>query len=173
MRFASCADPARRRRLAEMQGFTGLDDRTLAQVDPWLRLAPAICMAWAGVGTALGSALVLAALIPFAAGGAIGPRHPFDYVYELGVRPRLGTPQIPRYGAPRRFACALASVWLAAAAAAFYLGAATLGTLLGASLVLAAAFPTFAGFCIPSWIYTRLLHPQAAPARRGEGTVAP
>ena len=36
----------------EAQGFVGLDDGPLAQIDYWLRLSPAICMLWAAVGTA-------------------------------------------------------------------------------------------------------------------------
>jgi hypothetical protein len=153
-----------------MQGFRGLDDRTLSQLDPWLRLSPALCMTWAAVGTALGSVTVLGLLVPFAVAGVIGPRHPFDLIYELGIQPRLGSPSIPRYGAPRRFACAVGAVWLTAAAFAFHVGAATLGYVLGASLVLAAAVPTFTGFCIPSWIYARLRHePRAAGS--GERTL--
>jgi hypothetical protein len=34
----------------EAQGFVGLDTRTLTQINYWLRLAPAICMAWTAVG---------------------------------------------------------------------------------------------------------------------------
>ena len=50
------------RRRIEAQGFLGLDDATLARINYWLRLSPAICMVWAAVGTALGSAPVLWAL---------------------------------------------------------------------------------------------------------------
>ena len=156
MGLMTCSDSDSRRRLAEMQGFTGLDDRTLSQLDPWLRFAPALCMTWAAVGTALGSAVVLGLLVPFAVAGIVGTRHPFDAIYEHGIRPRLGTPSIPRYGTPRRFACALAAVWLGAASTAFYLGDTALGYVLGASLAAAAAVPTFTGFCIPSWIYAKL-----------------
>jgi hypothetical protein len=76
-----------------------------------------------------------------------------DGLFERGFRPRLGTPSIPRYPAPRGFACAIASAWLAGTAAAFHWRAMTLGYALGASLVAAAAVPTFSGFCIPSWVY--------------------
>ncbi len=148
-----CDTAATRRRRMEMQGFTGLDDATIRQLDPWIRLAPALCMVWAAAGTALGSAPMIAALVPFAVAGAIGTRHPFDLIYERGFRPRLGTPSIPRYGAPRRFACIVATAWLIATAAAFHAGAMTVGYVLGASLATAAAVPTFSGFCIPSWIY--------------------
>lgn len=156
-------DMVAKRRLAEMQGFTGLDDRTLREIDPWLRLAPALCMTWVAVGTALGSAAILAALVPFAVAGVFGTRHPFDALYEHGIRRRLGTASIPRYGAPRRFACAVASAWLLSTSAAFYLGAMALGYVLGASLVMAAAVPTLTGFCIPSWVYGKIARPRLHP----------
>ncbi len=129
-------------------------------------------MTWAAVGTALGSAALLGVLVPFAVGGVIGTRHPFDAIYERVIRPRLGTPSIPRYGVPRRFACAVAAVWLTATAISFHVGAGALGYALGAALVLAAAVPTFTGFCIPSWIYARLRR-QPRPAGAGERTLVP
>lgn len=46
-----------------------------------------------------------------------------------------------------------ATVWLAAAGWASYSGATTLGYLLGGSLALASAVPTFTDFCIPSYFY--------------------
>ena len=69
--------PTIRRRI-EAQGFLGLDDRTVNQINYWLRLSPAICMIWTAVGTALESAPVLWALAPFAFLGALLPGHPFD-----------------------------------------------------------------------------------------------
>ena len=72
------------RKRLETQGFLGLDDRSLAEINYWLRLSPAICMLWAAVGTALNSASLLWALVPFALLGAILPGHPFDVVYTTG-----------------------------------------------------------------------------------------
>ncbi len=110
--------PATRNRL-EAQGFVGLDDATLADVGPWLRLSPAICMIWAAIG--------------------------------LGHW--LGTQRLPRYRAPRRFACAVATIWLGAAGLAFYLGSPVLGYVLGGSLTLAALVPVTTDFCIPSFFW--------------------
>ena len=141
------------RRRVEAQGFVGLDDPTLADVGPWLRLAPAICMTWAAVATITASAAAFWALVPFAALGAILTGHPFDAIYNHGIRHILRKPHLPPYNAPRRFACGVATVWLASAALAFQSGATLLGTILGGSLVLAAAVPTFTDFCIPSFIY--------------------
>jgi hypothetical protein len=48
--------PATTRNRIEAQGFLGFDDRTLTEINYWLRLSPAICMVWPAIGTALISA---------------------------------------------------------------------------------------------------------------------
>ncbi|HSC94118.1 MAG TPA: DUF4395 family protein [Burkholderiales bacterium] len=136
----------------EAQGFCGLDDRTCAQINYPLRLSPAICMVWAAVGTALASPTILWALVPIAALGAILPGHPFDVVYNYGLRHLRGTPLLPRYGARRRFACALATIMLIAAAWGFQAGMPMVGYVVGWALVAAAFVNVSTGFCIPSFI---------------------
>ena len=141
------------RQRIEAQGYLGLSDETLAKVGPWLRLSPAICMVWVAIATFYESATALWVLIPFAALGVILPWHPFDVIYNLGIRNLIGTELLPRSHAPRKFACMVATVWLIATSWAFYSGATTLGYVLGGSLVVAAAVPTFTDFCIPSFFY--------------------
>ncbi|MDX1584320.1 MAG: DUF4395 family protein, partial [Thermoanaerobaculia bacterium] len=126
------------RKLVEMQGFTGLDDPTLTALEPWLRLSPFLCMIVTAVGTITGSAAIIFALVPFAVGGAILDRHPFDSLYH-GLRRITDGPKIPRYGAPRRFSCGVAAVWLLATGSAFMLGAGKAGTALGLLFVLLAS----------------------------------
>ena len=141
------------RRRIEAQGYLGLSDATLAEVGPWLRLSPAICMVWVAIATYFESVNALLVLIPFAALGIFLPWHPFDAIYNLGVRHLIGTELLPRAGAPRRFACFVATAWLIATSWAFYSGATVLAYVLGYSLVFAAAVPTFTDFCIPSFFY--------------------
>lgn len=136
----------------EAQGFCGLDDKTSVQLNYPLRLSPAICMVWAAVGTALASPTILWALAPFAALGAILPGHPFDVLYNYGLRHLLGTPELPRYGSRRRFACALATIMIVLAAWGFQAGMPLLGYIVGWSLVAAAFVNVSTGFCIPSFI---------------------
>jgi hypothetical protein len=136
----------------QAQGFCGLDDETCMRINYPLRLAPAICMLWAAVGTALASPAVLWALAPFAALGAILPGHPFDVIYNHGLRHLTGAPALPRYGARRHFACALATLMLVAAAWGFQAGMPLLGQIVGWSLVAAAFVNVVTGFCIPSFI---------------------
>ena len=137
----------------EAQGFLGLDDRTIKQVNYWLRLSPAICMIWAAIGTALQSATVLWALAPFALLGAVLPGHPFDLLYTHGLRHVTGGPRLPRYPLPRRFACMLATIMVAAAAWCFQGGFLLAGQIVGWSLVAAAFMNVSTGFCIPSFVY--------------------
>ena len=136
----------------QAQGFCGLDDKTYAQINYPLRMSPAICMIWAAVGTALASPTVLWALVPFAALGAVFPWHPFDVLYNHGLRHLVGTPALPRYRVRRRFACALATIMLVAAASSFQAGMPTAGSIVGWSLVAAAFVNVSTGFCIPSFI---------------------
>ena len=137
----------------DAQGYVNVDRQTLAQVEPWLRWSPALCAIVMVIGTVLASQWILWGLAPFAALGALFPRHPFDYIYELGVRRLTGTPELPPNGAPRRFACGVATVWLVATGAAFAAGLGVLGYALGGTLSAVAALVATTHFCIPSLIY--------------------
>jgi len=142
-----------RRRLLDIQGFEDIDDDTLARTEPWLRFAPALCAAIAALGTALGSAPLLWILAAIAAAGAALPFHPFDLVYKLGVRRLTSGPPLPENQAPRRFACGLASLWLAMTGALIVAGYAAAGYVLGGSLVAIAALVAATHICIPSMIF--------------------
>ncbi|MFQ5583950.1 MAG: DUF4395 domain-containing protein [Calditrichia bacterium] len=144
--------PTTRRRL-EIQGFEGIDDNTLGEVAGWLRFSTIICTVLMGLGTALASPLILWAIIPFALLGAIFTTHPFDLIYNYGIHHLTHTKKLPPNGPPRRFACALASLWLAATGFAFYSGAMTVGYILGICLTSVALLVSTTDFCIPSHIF--------------------
>jgi hypothetical protein len=92
------------------------------------------------------------ALVPFAAMGALLPGHPFDVVYNHGLRHVLRMPALPRYGPRRRFACALATMMLIIAALGFQVGLPKVGHPAGWFVVGAAFVNVTTGFCIPSFI---------------------
>ncbi|GDY13617.1 hypothetical protein LBMAG53_24950 [Planctomycetota bacterium] len=148
---ASPLIPRTTRERIEAQGFCGCDDRTYTLIDMPLRVAPAICMFWTAAGTLLASPTALWALAPFAALGAILPGHPFDVFYQFGLRHVVGRPALPRYRARRRFACALATVMLVAAAGSFQVGLPLAGNIFGWSLVVAAFVNVITGICVPSF----------------------
>ncbi|MGH8254684.1 MAG: DUF4395 family protein [Steroidobacteraceae bacterium] len=85
-------------------------------------------------------------------GPAILPGHPFDVLYNHGLRHLLGTPRPPRYGIRRRLACALATIMLGSAAWCFQAGMFTADHIVGWSLVAAAFVNVSTGSCIPSFI---------------------
>jgi hypothetical protein len=86
------------RKIIEAEGFVSpWDDDAVVQIAYGLRLAPAICLTWTAIGIALASPIILWALVPFAALGALLPGHPFDVIYNYGLRHLLGAPPLPRY----------------------------------------------------------------------------
>ena len=125
--MSNSLSPTTKQRLA-VQGFVGIEDEILAPVAPWLRLAFAGCATIAALGTALVSPILLWGLAVVAALAAIFPVHPFDLIYNYGIRHLTGTGALPKRAAPSRFACGLGSVWLAAVALSFAGGQMTLGS---------------------------------------------
>lgn len=136
----------------EAQGFCGLDDGFLSQINYPLRLAPAICMIWTATGTMLASPAMLWALVPFALLGAVLPGHPFDVVYNLGLRHLMERPALPRYGTRRRLACVAASIVLSASALSFGYDLSILGYILGAMVTMGTLTNVITGICPPAMI---------------------
>ena len=147
-----------RHRLA-IQGYEGINDKELSEAALWIKFAPGVCAVWAATGTFMASYTVIWALAPLALLGAIFPYHPFDSLYNFVIRHFLGRKALPKNGAPRRFSCALGSVWLFAVGFSFYTGLDLLGAALGYSMVAVATLVTTTDFCIPSGLYRRLFSP--------------
>jgi hypothetical protein len=141
------------RTLLHIQGFDDVDDATLSRTQHWLRVAPALCGVIALMGTVLAAPWILWSLAVTAAAGAVLPFHPFDLIYNVGVRRFAHTPELPHNGAPRRFACALGSVWLIATGTLFAVGYSLPAYTLGGALVGVAALVATTHICIPSMIF--------------------
>jgi hypothetical protein len=149
-------NPVLRSRL-EAQGFCNLDDATLEEIGPWLRWSPVLCTLVMTAGVLLQSPWLLWGLAAIAFLGVLLPLHPFDLLYNHGMRHLTGTRSLPRHGPQRRFACGIASAWLLATGWAFHAGASTLGFALGVPLILVAALVSITNICIPSMIYNTLV----------------
>ncbi len=152
------------RKRLEAQGYRNLDDATLADIGPWLRWTYAICTLLMITGTVLASPAILWTLSVIALIGAILPFHPFDWLYNYGFRFLTGTGSFPRQGAPRRFACGLAAVWLIGTGLAFYGGATVAGYVLGAMFAAVGVLVSTTYFCIPSLIYNTVF---GSPGKAG------
>lgn len=91
----------RTRKRLNIQGFGDVDDATLAPVAPWLRMAFGGCALLAASGTVLASPTILWILTPIAALAALFPVHPFDLIYNHGIRHLTGTGPLPKRGGYR------------------------------------------------------------------------
>ncbi len=124
-----------------------------------LRFPTALCLALVVTGLALESALMIALLVPIGAVAGWTRRHPFDLIWNHGLRHLAQAPELPPNPVRRRHAFKLATVWLAAVAALFAVGAATAALVLGGVLVAVCSLVTVTNFCIPStmlaWVESR------------------
>jgi hypothetical protein len=153
----------------DIQGFDTVNVRELAPVARWLRLAFGLCALLAGVGTVLASPPVLLALAPLAALAAASPVHPFDLIYNSGIRHLTGTGPLPRRGAPSRFGCGVGAVMLLVTAWAFSGGHAAVGYALGGVLTLVALLVSTTDVCIPSMVYRSIFGwPRARDAQQDD-----
>jgi hypothetical protein len=144
------------RRRLNVQGLSNIDDQTLAELAPWLRMAFGICALLAGAGTALASPTILWILMPIAALAALFPVHPFDLIYNHGIRYLRNTGPLPKRRPQSRFACGVGAVLLVATAWAFQSGALVVGYILGGALTGSAVLVSTTDICIPSMIYNAL-----------------
>jgi hypothetical protein len=144
-----------RRRLS-VQGFSDIEDEILAEIAPWLRVAFGMCALLAGAGTALASPVILWTLMPIAALAALFPVHPFDLIYNYGIRYLRNTGPLPKRRAQSRFACGIGAVGVGATAWVFQAGALMLGYFLGGALTGIAVLVSTTDICIPSMIYNAL-----------------
>ena len=115
-----------------------------------LRFPTALCLALVVTGLALESALLIAVLVPIGAVAGWSAHHPFDHLWNHGLRHLTRAPQLPPNPTRRRHAFKLATFWLAVVAVLFATGASTAGLVLGGVLVAVCSLVTVTNFCIPS-----------------------
>ena len=157
----------RTRRLLDIQGFDTIAGQELAPVAPWLRLAFGLCALLAGVGTILASPIILLMLAPVAAVAAASPVHPFDLIYNYGIRHLTGTGPLPRRGVPSRLGCGMGAVMLLVTAWAFSAGHVVVAYALGGVMSLVALLVSTTDICIPSMIYRSIFGwPRARDAQQ-------
>lgn len=158
---------ARTRRRLDIQGFDAVDERALAPVAPWLRLAFALCATLGALGTALASPTILLVLAGIAAVSAASPVHPFDFLYNYGIRRFTGTGPLPRRGVPSRFGCGMGAVMLLPTAWLFSAGYTVAGYVLGSALTAVVLLVATTDICLPSLFYRSIFGWARAATRTG------
>jgi uncharacterized protein DUF4395 len=132
-----------------IQGY-GLGDGERRRLWLGLRFPTALCLALVIAALTLQSAVLLAVLVPIGAVAGWSSRHPFDLLWNHGLRRAFGAPALPPNPIRRRHAFKLATVWLALCSGLFAVDAMTAGFVLGGLLVAVCGLVTATNFCIPS-----------------------
>jgi hypothetical protein len=127
--------------------------RELAPVARWLRMAFGLCALLGGLGTVLASPTILLALAVIAALAAASPVHPFDLIYNHGIRHLTGTGPLPRRGVPTRLGCGMGAVLVLVTAWTFSAGHLVAGYALGGVLTFVVLLAGTMDICLPSMIY--------------------
>ena len=137
----------------EARGIATSNEPGFMKMVPWLRTTYLLCASIFAISVVFAFTPLMWVMVPIAAAGAIFKVHPFDLVYNYGIRLLTGTGKLPTNGAPTRFACGMATPWMIATALSFQFGLAPLGYALGGSLVAVAYLVGTTHFCIPSFIW--------------------
>jgi Domain of unknown function (DUF4395) len=151
----SMLSPTTKKRLM-VQGYNCYSDAELSQHQFGIRFAYYLCDSLVLIGLLLSNLWILAAAMFIAFLGWLLPRHPFDYLYNSVIRKMLDKPELPPRTKQVRFACGIATVWLAGTILLFHYGLFFLGYLLGGLLVAVATLVATTDICIPSMIYNAL-----------------
>ncbi len=131
------------------QGYC-LSPAEARQLRVGLRFPTALCLALVVTGLALESALMIALLVPIGAVAGWTARHPFDHLWNHGVRHLFRAPELPANPARRRHAFKLATFWLAAVGVLFAIGEQAAALALGVILLAVCGLVTVTNFCVPS-----------------------
>lgn len=131
------------------QGYC-LSDAERRELAVGLRFSIGLCLSLVIVALALQSAAMVFALCGIGAVASFAARHPFDHLWNRGVRHLVGGPPLPPNPPRRRDAFKVATVWLAIVGALFAAGAMTVALVLGGLLVAACATVTATNLCLPS-----------------------
>jgi hypothetical protein len=133
----------------DVQGYFATEQESRAL--RWgLRFPTALCLALVITGLALQSAVLILALVPIGAVAGRSRRHPFDLIWNHGLRHLSGAPQLPPNPTPRRHAFKLATVWLLGVGVLFATGYDTAALVLGLTLVGVCGLVTATNYCVPS-----------------------
>jgi hypothetical protein len=131
------------------QGYC-LTDAERRELAFGLRFSTGLCLSLVLVALVLESAVMVFALSGIGLVASLAARHPFDHLYNHGVRRLVGGPALPLNPPRRRDAFKVATGWLVIVGTLLATGATTVALVLGGLLVAACATVTATNLCLPS-----------------------
>lgn len=131
------------------QGYC-LSDAERRELSVGLRFSTGLCLALVIVALALESPVMVFALSVIGVIAGFSARHPFDHLWNYGVRHLVGGPPLPPNPTRRRHAFKVATAWLVVVGGLLAAGATIVALALGGLLVAACATVTATNLCLPS-----------------------
>ncbi|MHB8693213.1 MAG: DUF4395 family protein [Solirubrobacteraceae bacterium] len=143
------------------QGYC-LSDTQRRDLSLGLRFSTGVCLSLVAVALVLQSPVMLFALSAIGVVASFSATHPFDHLWNHGVRHLVRGPALPPNPPRRRDAFKVATAWLAIVATLLAAGATTVALALGGLLVAACATVTATNLCLPSEFFAWLDRRRAA-----------
>jgi hypothetical protein len=143
------------------QGYS-LGDAECRRLAVGLRFSTGLCLSLVVIALALQSAVIVFALCGIGVAASFARHHPFDALWNHGVRHLFGGPTLPPNPQRRRHAFKVATVWLVVVGSLLAAGAGTAALVLGGMLVAACALVTATNLCLPSETFAWLERRRAA-----------
>jgi hypothetical protein len=131
------------------QGYN-LTDAERRDLAVGLRFSTGLCLSLVVVALVIESPGMLFVLSGIGLVAGFAARHPFDYLWNHGVRHVLGGPALPPNPPRRRHAFKIATAWLLMVGTLLVIGSGTAGLVVGGLLVAACATVTATNLCLPS-----------------------
>jgi hypothetical protein len=137
------------KRNLETQGYC-LSDPEHRALRIGLRFSTALCFAIVATALALESVPLLLVTVAIAAVAGFTSRHPFDYLWNHGVRHTFSAAPLPPNPRRRRDAFKVGTGMLAVVVALFAVGADAAALIIGGFMLAACASVTVLNLCLPS-----------------------
>lgn len=137
------------------QGYQNYTPFEISRMAFGNRFAYILCTVISAYGIITFSAPTVFLMFIVAFLGVVLPYHPFDYIYNHILSSKLKKPKIPERSPQLKFACTMASIFLALTAFLYHIEYNTIGLVIGSTLLVIAFLVSTLDYCIPSIIYNK------------------
>ena len=135
------------------QGYSDLNSYEISCIAFGNRFAYILCTIILTYGIVTMNLPVLIGMLIVAVSSILLPYHPFDYIYNYGLRIILNKPKLPKRSIQLKFACTVATVFITGIIFLFYTGSIVSGYVVGALLLTSAFLVSILDICLPSIIF--------------------
>ena len=139
------------------QGYFNFSNYEISQIAFGNRFAYILCTCILVYAVITANIYVLTAMLFVAFGGVVLSNHPFDYIYNYLIRHIVKKPKLPKRSKQLKFACSIATCFIAITIYLFDTNYMVAGYIVGACLLFSAILVSTTDICLPSIVYNKML----------------